>query len=206
MEGTRLRLAALLQRVPDSTVEELGRSMGLSTATVRRHLDVLYRDRLVDYHAVRRKPGRPEHAFFLTEAGHEALPKRYVHLLQMVLRALSQSNGSTPATGSPSLGRLFTLVGQDMLTPHNERFRGKPPQERRAFLEELLTEAQFAPALEEGPGGLRVRLHNCPFRFVALEHPAVCELDRELISTVLGAPATLERCITSGHHSCTYAA
>lgn len=205
MEGTRLRLAALLQRVPDSTVEEVGRSMGLSTATVRRHLDILYRDRLVDYHAVRRKPGRPEHAYFLTEAGHEALPKRYVHLLQMILRALSQSNGSTPTTASPSLGKLFTHAAQDMLAPHRERFRDKPPQERRAFLEELLTESQFAPALEEGPGGLRVRLHNCPFRFVALEHPAVCELDRELISTVLDTPATLERCITSGHHSCTYA-
>ena len=93
-----------------------------------------------------------------------------------------------------------------MLAPHRERFQDKPPRERRAFLEELLTEAQFAPELEDGPGGLHVRLHNCPFRFVALEHPAVCELDRELISTVLGAPASLERCITSGHHSCTYAA
>ena len=204
MEGTRLRLAALLQREPDSTVEEMGRSLGLSAATVRRHLDILYRDRLVDYHAVRRKPGRPEHAFHLTEAGQEALPKRYVHLLQLILRALRQTNGSTPTT-APSLGKLFTHVADDMLAPHLERFRGKPPQERRAFLEELLTEAQFAPAIEEGPGGIRVRLHNCPFRFVALEQPAVCELDRELISAVLDTPATLERCITSGHHSCTYA-
>ena len=206
MEGTRLRLAALLQRLPDSTVDEMGRSLGLSAATVRRHLDILYRDRLVDYHAVRRKPGRPEHAFFLTEAGQEALPKRYVHLLQMVLRALNQTNGATPPPTPPSLGKLFTHVAQDMLAPHRERFRNKPPHERRAFLQELLADADFAPEFEEGHGGLRVRLHNCPFRFVALEQPAVCELDRELISTVLGAPATLERCITSGHHSCTYAA
>ena len=205
MEGTRLRLAALLQREPDSTVEEMGRSLGLSSATVRRHLDILYRDRLVDYHAVRRKPGRPEHAYHLTEAGQEALPKRYVHLLQMILRAMSQTNGSTP-TNAPSVAKLLTHVAEDMLAPHLERFRGKPPHERRAFLEELLNEAQFAPALEEGPEGLRVRLYNCPFRFVALEHPAICALDRELISAVLGAPATLERCITNGHHNCTYAA
>ena len=54
MEGTRLGILTLLQR-QSATVDQLRTELGLAAATVRRHLDILQRDRLVTFQAVRRK-------------------------------------------------------------------------------------------------------------------------------------------------------
>ena len=70
MEGTRLGILTLLQH-QTATVDQLSTKLGLASPTVRRHLDILQRDRFVTFQAVRRKQGRPEHAYSLTEEGHE---------------------------------------------------------------------------------------------------------------------------------------
>ena len=58
VDGTRQAIVALLQQSPVSTIEELAQELGMAAASVRRHLDILQRDRLVAYQVVRNKPGR----------------------------------------------------------------------------------------------------------------------------------------------------
>ena len=48
----------------------MAQAMGLASATVRRHLDILQRDHLVSWTEARRQTGRPHYVFFLTENGH----------------------------------------------------------------------------------------------------------------------------------------
>ena len=85
MEGTRLRILQLLQKDGHATVEGLATGIGLAPATIRRHLDILQRDRLVGFDEVRKRTGRPEYSFYLTEDGQESLPKDYDRLLAMVV-------------------------------------------------------------------------------------------------------------------------
>ena len=72
MEGPRLRILQLLQKNTNDTVGGLAQAIGLAVATIRRHLDILRRDPLVAFEEVRKKTGRPEYSFFLTEDGQEA--------------------------------------------------------------------------------------------------------------------------------------
>ena len=69
MEGARLRILQLLQKHSNDTVEGLANAIGLAPATIRRHLDILQRDRLVTFEEVRKRTGRPEYSFYLTEGG-----------------------------------------------------------------------------------------------------------------------------------------
>lgn len=200
MEGTRLGILSLLQRQP-ATVDQLSTELGLAAATVRRHLDILQRDRLVTFQAVRRKQGRPEHAFSLTEEGHELMPKRYHLLLQRVLQCLDDpplANGTSPSRA------LLADVARLMVEEYRSRLRERPSDDPVRLLGLILEAEQFAPELESIEGGVRVTLGNCPYRGVANGSDAVCSLDHHLISEVLGTPITNTSRINLGNNLCTY--
>jgi predicted ArsR family transcriptional regulator len=196
MEGTRLGILTLLQRQP-ATVDQLSTELGLAAATVRRHLDILQRDRFVSFQAVRRKQGRPEHAFSLTEEGHELMPKRYHLLLQRVLQSLDGAeSGASQA--------LLADIAHLMVTEYRSRLRERPEDDPMRLLGLILEAEQFAPELEPHADGIRITLGNCPYRGVANESSAVCALDHHLISEVLGTPIINTSRINLGNHLCTY--
>ena len=93
MVGTRLQILVTLQRNGRETVENLARSLELVLATIRHHMDILQRDHLISFQEVKRPTGRPEYSFFLTEAGHEALPKNYGRLLDSLFQEISSHIG-----------------------------------------------------------------------------------------------------------------
>ena len=203
MEGTRLGILTLLQRQP-ATVDQLSTELGLASATVRHHLDILQRDRLVTFQAVRRKQGRPEHAFSLTEEGQELMPKRYHLLLQRMLQSLGHAENSTSSNGTSPAHALLAHVAHLMIEEYRSRLRDQSQDDPIRLLRLILEEEQFAPELETHADGIHVTLGNCPYRGVANENPAVCALDYHLISQVLGTPITNTSRINLGNHLCTY--
>ena len=62
--------------------------MQLAPATVRRHMDILEWDRLVDHTEVRKPTGRPQYSFHLTEKGHDSVTKDYSRLLNELVPAI----------------------------------------------------------------------------------------------------------------------
>ncbi len=200
MDGTRLSILNNLQRRP-ATVDQLSAELGLAAAAVRRHLEILQRDRLVDYEPVRKKPGRPEHLFALTEDGQELMPKRYHLLLQRILQGLTVSaNGS----GDAAVKGLLTLVARTMVEEHRSRAMEGEETDRIALLRRILEDEQFSPVITDSPDGIQVTLHNCPYRGVATQSDVICTLDRELIAEVLDAPVSSTARINLGHPLCTY--
>jgi predicted ArsR family transcriptional regulator len=203
MEGTRLGILTLLQRQP-TTVDQLSTELGLASATVRRHLDILQRDRLVAFQAVRRKQGRPEHAFSLTEEGHELMPKRYHLLLQRIIQNLDDTDAGDPNSGASSARTLLAQIAHSMVDEYRSQFRQQPEDDPTRLLGLVLEAEQFAPEIETREDGVRVTLGNCPYRGVANKNSAVCALDHHLISEILGTPITNTSRINLAGHLCTY--
>ncbi|MCH8939498.1 MAG: ArsR family transcriptional regulator [Chloroflexi bacterium] len=203
MEGTRLGILTLLQRQP-ATVDQLSTELGLASATVRRHLDILQRDRLVAFQAVRRKQGRPEHAFSLTEEGHELMPKRYHLLLQRVLQSLDNADADDSANGASAARTLLAQIAHIMVEEYRSQFRERPEDEPTRLLGLVLEAEQFAPEIETREDGIRITLGNCPYRSVATENSAICALDHHLISEILGTPITNTSRINLADNLCTY--
>jgi len=204
LEEPRLRILRLLQRHPYLAVEDLARHLQMAPATVRRHLDVLQRDGLVAFRRERRRVGRPQHVYYLTEAGQESLPKHYSRLLSYLLEELSQvSEGAIP-NGRGLVEFLLFRIAQRVADAHRERFVRRSLEERLEALREVLEAEEFAPEVSSADGETVIHLANCPFRQVARQHPALCAYDYHLIGAVLGLPIRRVRCVASGDDRCCY--
>ncbi|MBI2165607.1 MAG: ArsR family transcriptional regulator [Chloroflexi bacterium] len=205
MEGPRLQILNLLQRHHGASVDTLAKEVKLAPATVRRHLDILQRDRLVAYRSIRQKTGRPGHVFYLTEEGQEVLPKGYQRLLNLMLEELGLWPNNDGANG-PLVKLLMGRVARQVAQRHRQDIEGKQTSQRIAAALAILEEEQFAPEVDNGKSELRFILHNCPFRAAALKNRDVCSFDQQLLSTILGQEASLQRCINNGDSHCCYGA
>jgi predicted ArsR family transcriptional regulator len=202
--GTRLQILNLLQEKGEASVGQLAEDLDLASATVRRHLDVLLRDRLVEYHQVRKSLGRPEYAYTLTEDGQEVLPKHYQDLLSDVLQEMGK------LTPEDTMGRdgkaLATLVFSRLAEKITHPYHQQGPEQRLTALLDILAKGDFSPDVERLDGGVRILLHNCPYRSVAQYQESVCFFDKSIISNLLKAPVEKEQCIRNGDKSCCYLA
>ena len=208
MEGTRLRILQLLQRHDADTVKRLARTIGLAPATIRRHLDILQRDRLVAFREVRKKTGRPEHAFYLTEGGQESLPKGYDHLLGVLVHELSTitTEDTRNRNGQQLLELVFGRLPGSVVDMYQEDLAGRDLAHRLGILMQHLDDDDFSPEAEVADGTLRIKLLNCPFRSVALQDKSVCTYDLTLISSMLDMGVERQECIHDGDNGCMYTA
>ena len=208
VEGTRLRILHLVQKAGQATVDSLAQSLGLASATVRRHLDILQRNQLINYQEVHKKTGRPEYSFFLTETGQESLPKDYHKLLGSLLKEMSSlsSDEISGKGGAELLEHLLQRISGQVVERYTDRLEDRRLSSRLSVLVDLLSDENFSPEAEDTDTGIRIKLFNCPFRHAAMENAIVCALDAHLISTILQAPVTQEMCIRDGYQCCTYLA
>lgn len=205
MEGTRLLILQLLQKNGSDTVDGLARAIGLAPATIRRHLDILQRDRLVAFKEVRKKTGRPEYSFFLTENGQESLPKSYSELLNMVVgeMALLTVEDTAGRGGDQLLEMVFHRLSDKVWRSYEPELRDKDLESRLSTLLAHLTQRDYFPEVEVVGGELRLRVLNCPFRSVALQNGVVCTFDQKLFSAILGVDLVRNACPDDGE-GCLY--
>ena len=205
MEGTRLRILQLLQQSGHVTVEGLATGIGLAPATIRRHLDILQRDRLVGFDEVRKKTGRPEYSFYLTEDGQESLPKGYDRLLGMVVNEVGRLTAEDVqgSDGTQILHNVFIKLSQqtasDKVTTDGQGFA-----QRVKSLVSLLEGEDFSPSMHKNGDYLELRLMNCPFRSAAKESQSICSYDYHLIASVLNVDVSRTESIRDGAGGCTY--
>ena len=208
MEGSRLRILQLLQRSGNDTVNGLATTIGLAQATIRRHLDILQRGRLVAFDEVRKKTGRPEYSFYLTEDGQEALPKGYDLLLNMLVQELAAmpAEDTNGRAGSEILELVFHRLSDKVWQRYESTVGGEDLESRLSTLMGLLRQEQFSSEAEVVDDILRIKLLNCPFRSVALRNNAVCSFDSNLIASMLELQPVRETCIHDGDTGCVYSA
>lgn len=205
LEGTRLKLLAIIRERGSATVDQLAQDTDLATATIRRHLDILQRDHLVTYQHSRKSQGRPEYLYSLTEEGHESGYRDYQKLLTLliaVIRGLSISE-LADKNGEELLAFLMSSISNRISdsSPHNHSLDRNDPVAR---LEQLLVKNGYEPQITRNNGHVEVRLCNCPFRAAALCEESVCLSDQYLIANVLGVQPVRQSSIRNGDPGCSY--
>ena len=207
VSGTRPKILAILQRAGSMTIDQLAREVGLSSTTIRRHLDILQRDLLVSFDQVREGSGRPEYTYFLTEYGHESGYRDYKSFLVDLLTEISglSSNDLASKDGRGLLSFLIARMAEQASWPYLQPSQSTK-ESRIANLERALGDRGFAPEITQRGDRVEIRLCNCPFRSAALPHEAVCQFDRNLIGAVLGVDPVRESSIHDGHTTCLYVA
>jgi predicted ArsR family transcriptional regulator len=153
---------------------------------------------LVAYEEERHGVGRPRLVYFLSEAGNERFPTRY---LRLTSRLLDQLKSSMP---EPMVGKLFSQMASVMADDYAEQVRGLSMEERLDLTKTLLTEEGFNVEWEKTGDDYQIHEITCPYLKIGQNHPEVCTVDQTLISRLLAVPAEKVHCILSGDTRCTY--
>jgi len=202
-ERTRSRVTRLLLEHGPATAAELGAELALSPAAIRRHLDAMLADRLVETaeREVRgpRGRGRPARIFRLTEAGREAFPHTYDGIATAALRWIAAQGGE----------RAVSAFAADQVADLEERCRaamagaGDDPLARAEALAGALTTEGYAASASAIASGGQLCQHHCPVAHVAVEFPQLCEAETQVISRLVGTHVQRLATIAHGDGVCT---
>ncbi|NQW19102.1 MAG: MarR family transcriptional regulator [Chloroflexi bacterium] len=163
-------------------VDEIAKEMQLAPATVRRHLDILERDGLVDHSEVRKPTGRPQYSFHLTEKGHDSVPKDYSRLLNELVFELKNipANELSSRSGGDVLRDSLTLIGEKRAVQYRQ---GRGPVEA---VTAAFEEGGYDPIVQTSEEGLKIRVTNCPYRRASIDDEIICTVDRSMVTSLLG--------------------
>lgn len=189
METTRQTILDILRRRQHATIDELTRLLSLAPATVRRHLDILMRDGLVQADQVRRETGRPHYLFRLTEAGEDAFPKNYVRLTNRLIEEIVALDPEETAgrSGLELADLVFERMADRLAQYYAGRITGPTLAERLKQVTHILAEEGMVFDWHETPDGFLLLGRGCPCRRVASSHSQICTHHQRLLVRLLNA-------------------
>ena len=208
-EGTAAATVArtLLQSGP-STAADIALTLGLSGAAVRKQLDSLLAQGLVEsserapygpaaLHAKRGR-GRPSRVFMLTAVGRARFGEHQESL------SLSAVKYIDSATGGSGVAEFAAIIARDFVNRHREISELATIEERAVALIDALNQDGFAATETIGLyDSTQICQHNCPMGDVAVEFPAMCEEETKAFSELTGVHVTRLATIAKGNAVCT---
>jgi len=206
METTRNQILRLVRARGEVSVAELAAELGMSQASVRRHLDALRTERLVDARPVRHAVGRPAYAYFATEAAEELTPSRYSRLLSRIFgQMLELRQIEVSGTDGPTLlERVFEGVAAEVAQAHQPEVTGHTLEERVAQTSRALSEEGILDGWRRDEGGFRLTNSCCPYRRAAMVTDDACRSDWLAIQSLVGVPVEQVATLVAGQPCCEY--
>jgi predicted ArsR family transcriptional regulator len=206
--GTRQRVARSILDHGPSTAAELADRLGLTQAAVRRHLDALVADGLVEPRDKRvygsRGRGRPAKVFTITDRGRDAFDQAYDELAVEALHWIERGagGGERGAAAVLDFARAKAAAQAELYRPFLERAE---PAERTRALAEALSHHGYAAAARRvpTPAGEQLCQHHCPVAHAAARFPQLCEAETEVFSRLLGTHVQRLATIAHGDGVCT---
>lgn len=197
--STRNAVARSVLENGPSTAVAIGERLGLTPAGVRRHLDLLIEDGILEarepHSALVRGRGRPSKVFIMTDDGREKFEHSYDDLAVAALRFITAQSG-------PHLVSLFSKFRADEMGRKAEPILAKS-KDRSEALAEFLTQEGYAANVQKRELGEELCQHHCPIAHVAAEFPQLCEAETALFSKVLGTHVQRLATIAHGDGVCT---
>src|SRR5450631_434883 len=207
--GTRARIARLIMENGPVTAAGLSTRLSLTPAAVRRHLDNLLADNMIETRTARRPAsrgrGRPAKLFAITDVGRGAFEHAYDDLATSALRFLAEVAGPG----------AVTEFARRQVADLEKRYRpvvaaAAAPGRVQALAEALSADGYAASAsgapegsAAAGGGGEQLCQHHCPVAHVAAEFPQLCEAETEAFGRLLGRPVQRLATIAHGDGICT---
>ncbi|MEU8352746.1 MULTISPECIES: metalloregulator ArsR/SmtB family transcription factor [Streptomyces] len=209
LRGTRNRVARSILDHGPSTAAELAERLGLTQAAVRRHLDSLAAEGVVEPRQQRvygsRGRGRPAKVFALTDCGRDAFDQAYDTLAADALRWIAQTAGGGEM-GEAAVSAFARARLAAQAEGYREAVEGAAPAGRTEALAKALTADGYAATARSAPGprqGEQLCQHHCPVAHVAEQFPQLCEAETEVFSRLLGTHVQRLATIAHGDGVCT---
>lgn len=206
---TRDRVLRVVSQEGPVSITALVERLGLTETAVRRQVDTLHSDGLVEPREATgpRRRGRPARAWVLTEHGHRALVSDYDHLAGDALRFMRATVGES-AVKAFADQRVAAL---ELRYAERVAAADDTTAARADALVDALNADGFAASARpvgapgnSGPGaGVQLCQGHCPVQHVATEFPELCEAETEAFSRLLGVHVQRLATLAHGDHVCT---
>ncbi len=206
--GTRNRVARSILDHGPSTAADLADRLELTPAAVRRHLDSLVAEGIVEPRDKRvygsRSRGRPAKVFALTDCGRDAFYQAYDQLADDALSWIARLAGGGEQGDAAVAEFARARVGAQM-ERHRDRIEAAEPQDRARVLAQALTEDGYAATTRSAHASTGEQLcqHHCPVAHTAERFPQLCEAEAEVFSHLLGTHVQRLATIAHGDGVCT---
>jgi predicted ArsR family transcriptional regulator len=196
---TRDAIARSILENGPSTAAALSERLGLTPAGIRRHLDLLTADGVLEAREPRisstRGRGRPSKVFVMSDAGREKFEHSYDDLAVAALKFISAQSGEHLVTAfAKSRADEIERKGASVIAKSSNKL---------SALADFLTEQGYAASVQSRAGGVELCQHHCPIAHVASEFPQLCEAQTEAFSKLLGTHVQRLATIAHGDGVCT---
>lgn len=196
LHGTRERVLDYVVGHHGARVEELSGALGVKAAAVRRHLDHLRADGLIESRPVKQATGRPFLSWYPTAKGAGEAPPAYADLFARVLGWLGQEHiDEAVATG----------VAASLAERHRDEVAGcESGEERVEHVTESLRREGILETWRAEADGFHLLNSCCPYPQAAELSRLPCEADRQAISLLIGEDVEQIERIVDGSPCCEY--
>jgi predicted ArsR family transcriptional regulator len=196
---TRDAIARSILENGPSTASTLSERLALTPAGIRRHLDLLVADGILEARDPRvgttRGRGRPSKVFLMTDEGRSQFEHSYDDLAVAALKFMGAHSGDHLVAAFAE-SRAEDI--ERKATPYLAK-RAKKIDALAAFL----TEQGYAASVEKRGTGEEICQHHCPIAHVAAQYPQLCEAETQAFSRLLGTHVQRLATIAHGDGVCT---
>jgi predicted ArsR family transcriptional regulator len=206
-EPTRQRVVRSILVNGPSTAAGLAQRLDLTPAAVRRHLDHLLSEGVLEAREPRanatRSRGRPAKVFAITEAGRDRFDQQYDDLAAQALRYLAETGGEEAVLEFAR--RRVEFIERDYATVTSAEPDLSPAEAlAKVFSSEgYAASVRSLPLLDGLAAAEQLCQQHCPVSHVAHEFPQLCEAETEAIGKVLGRHVQRLATIAHGDGVCT---
>jgi len=201
---TRDAIARLILEHGPATASTLSQSLALTPAGIRRHLELLVADGILEAREPRtastRGRGRPSRVFLMTDAGRAQFEHTYDDLAVSALRFMASHSGEHLVASFAQARADEIETKANEYIEHNKTSR---KNDKVALLAEFLTDQGYAASVEDRGLGEEICQHHCPIAHVASAYPQLCEAETQAFSRLLGTHVQRLATIAHGDGVCT---
>ena len=189
---------SILENGP-STAAALSEKLGFTPAGIRRHLDALVADGVLEarepHAALVRGRGRPSKVFVMTDNGREKFEHSYDDLAVAALKFMSAQ------VGEQSIKAFADSRADDIIKKASLSIAKR--SHKSEALATFLSDQGYAASVAVKTHGEEICQHHCPIAHVAAEFPQLCEAETRAFSELLGTHVQRLATIAHGDGVCT---
>ncbi len=195
-----LRIVKILVGSPPQTVADLIGATGVTRTAVTEQLNDLVGAGFVE-RTTERLPGRgrPRHLYRATDA---ALLLLFANNQRLVVPAIWRAIDKV--AGPRATQQVLKQVSKSLAEHYSRRITATQPEKRLRQLIELLRDEGGLVDVKEEDGQLVMRKRSCAFISMFDESRAVCTVDEEMMSAVVGCPVRRVECRHDGAPCCSF--
>jgi predicted ArsR family transcriptional regulator len=197
--STHRLLLTMMKKNGPLSVGDMAKQLGITEMAVRRHLNNMERDGLVETTLVRQPMGRPSNQYSLTAYSDNRFPSNYHNLTLDLLEELQLDSGEA------AINRLFDKRKNKLINKYSSRMLAETLKEKVSSLTQIQNDNGYMAVWEQDEeGNYVINEFNCPIAQVANKYNHACQSELALFGELLQVSVERVECLAKEGKKCKY--